>query len=174
MIHSRTLWFIFTGAPRRPASTLQHVIPTIHTAVQPKTFSPTHLRCMLPLLPFHTAWLRWPRSTQNACTHRVSHEPVRTETIMEHKSLQNCPAAVNVPICWHICGLKIHKFSPHKPVHAVQWSPARLYPPLLESGFQASPSIVFAEQWVCAQPVNKQRADTHNLASEHQLQKHTA
>lgn len=42
MIQGTTLRFIFTEALRRPASTLQHVIPAAHTAAQLKTFPPPH------------------------------------------------------------------------------------------------------------------------------------
>lgn len=47
----------------------------------------------------------------------------------------------------------------NKPLHAGQWSPARLYPLLLEIIFPESLSTVFEAQWGYEQPKSRQRKD---------------
>lgn len=47
----------------------------------------------------------------------------------------------------------------NKPLHAGQWSPARLYPLLLEITFPESLSTVFEERWGYEQPKSRQRKD---------------
>lgn len=165
MIQGTALPFISTEALRRPASTLQHVIPATHTVAQLKKHS-TPLNTpevyAASAAASHSVTALTQVDSKRLHSSRLSFTCQGTRKIMEQRFSSH--AALNVPMPQSadiFVGCKSRRFpSKYKPVNAVQWSPAKLRPPLPGSGFPGSPSSVAEGQWVCGQPVKKQREDS--------------